>query len=865
MHFLWKKINLYYNQKRIAVCLVLYLLAGCVAGAGDFGNGLVAKAAESKVVSMTELSAKGNWESGLAAGAIVTIESKEELELFRQYVDSGNSLEYVTFRQTADIVMSDYTFQYDEKSSRTGFYLEGELLGTVSSDGCVYENYTTTDETTLELQGIANSEQKSWNPIGNSDSEVSNVFNGSYDGNGYSISGLWCVSKENNVGLFSYVKRENVYNVTLKNSLFVGANHVGGIAGTLTGASAVITNCSVQTIIMGAERCGGIVGYLYGGYGYNANINDDTIVKNCVVQGVIQGDNVGGCVGYNDFGEISYCKFVGEKSKVVGESGISGGVVGRVSLGKVSNCENYGIVQGNTAGGITGIMSGNSLNKGIWQCINYGEVKGDTIGGIAGSLSEVNCYRCINYGTFYESAAGGIAGQCYENVWIVDCENRGDFFEIDKSAGGITNYLGENSEIQNCINYGDFYLKKGYWAAGGIFVGHDEGVLVQNCVNLGDFIGISDTKNDMIYLGNIGGYLFTGTIKNCYYPQGEVSCVGNEDAVLQSCYPVTGSQIRGTEKYIRICEEKGNYAYTTSLVEALNNAVKVINQLNMGKEEKKEISMQNWMLGEDGLPTICNIGVGEPVEEPEITIPPYVAPPVTMTAISAPTPQPTATANPTESPVVTITMTTISSPTPQPTAVINYQNQKVTGFKATAKAPKKVKLSWNPVESATGYEIYRSTKKKSGYKLVQAVEEKTDWNDKGVKRGKKYFYKICATIGTGPNLVQGKMSAVKKVKLPWYATPKVAYQKGVTPDNTRYLTIRLKKYQGTHVEILAKTKKGKFKKIPLSDSDIKKNRGTFGLSYSKKSGVLYCKVRTFRYVKKKKRYSLYTKVKKIRL
>lgn len=184
---------------------------------------------------------------------------------------------------------------------------------------------------------------------------------------------------------------------------------------------------------------------------------------------------------------------------------------------------------------------------------------------------------------------------------------------------------------------------------------------------------------------------------------------------------------------------------------------------------------------------------------------------------------------------------------------------------ATPKAPKKVNLSWNASEGAQSYEIYRSTKKKAGYRLIKTVTGKTKWTDKKVKKGKKYFYKIIACKGEGASLLRSDFSEVKKVKQPWYNTPKVKYTKGTTSDHTKCLIIQLKKYQGTHVEIRIKRKGKKYQKLPLQDSRIRSYKGVFRLTYSKSGETLTCKVRTFRYNGKKKRYSLYTKAKKIRL
>ncbi len=52
-------------------------------------------------------------------------------------------------------------------------------------------------------------------------------------------------------------------------------------------------------------------------------------------------------------------------------------------------------------------------------------------------------------------------------------------------------------------------------------------------------------------------------------------------------------------------------------------------------------------------------------------------------------------------------------------------------------------LSWSAVDHAQQYAVYRSTKKKKGYKLVTTTSS-TDWTDTGVEAGTKYYYKVAA-------------------------------------------------------------------------------------------------------------------------
>lgn len=56
-----------------------------------------------------------------------------------------------------------------------------------------------------------------------------------------------------------------------------------------------------------------------------------------------------------------------------------------------------------------------------------------------------------------------------------------------------------------------------------------------------------------------------------------------------------------------------------------------------------------------------------------------------------------------------------------------------------------IKLSWTKNTKATGYMLYRSTKKNSGYKLIKTLKaSKTGYKDAAVKPKKTYYYRIFA-------------------------------------------------------------------------------------------------------------------------
>ncbi len=72
-------------------------------------------------------------------------------------------------------------------------------------------------------------------------------------------------------------------------------------------------------------------------------------------------------------------------------------------------------------------------------------------------------------------------------------------------------------------------------------------------------------------------------------------------------------------------------------------------------------------------------------------------------------------------------------------------------------------LKWKKVEGAGGYQIYRSTFKSTGYKLVaEAGSDKVSYKDSGLKAGQTYYYKVRAYKKSGSKKGVADFSAVQK-------------------------------------------------------------------------------------------------------
>ena len=102
-------------------------------------------------------------------------------------------------------------------------------------------------------------------------------------------------------------------------------------------------------------------------------------------------------------------------------------------------------------------------------------------------------------------------------------------------------------------------------------------------------------------------------------------------------------------------------------------------------------------------------------------------------------------------------------------------------------------LSWDKSKGATGYEIYRSTSAKSGFKKVKTIKsaKTTKWTNTGLKGTIKYYYKIRPYKTVNGTKVYGAYSST--------------YTKSVIPKK---LSTLIKKYEGTRYRMGGNTPNG---------------------------------------------------------
>ena len=252
----------------------------------------------------------------------------------------------------------------------------------------------------------------SWTPIGNFD----NKYQGTFDGNGKTISNLYINATSALAGFFGHLAGGNIKNITFDNAKVNTGNYytgilagyagsciieniktlgncsvegkdiTGGIAGIAVGN---ISNCENHAEVKGTGSLGGILGMYYG---------SDNSITSCANYGAVTGTyrQVGGMVGYFDSGTIqnsaNYGDITGRDNvgNLIGEGVICNlnNVLGTGNVTATSDTERAGLLVGRiskSSSAASGILAYNSSAK---LTINGAEQTGEAVKAIGeGSLT----------------------------------------------------------------------------------------------------------------------------------------------------------------------------------------------------------------------------------------------------------------------------------------------------------------------------------------------------------------------------------------------------------------------------------------------------------------------------------------------
>jgi len=301
-------------------------------------------------------------------------------------------------------------------------------------------------------------DENGWQPIGANENITyfSQKFQGTFDGNNKSISGLH-IKNYRDTGLFAIINNATIKDLNLTNLTITGigsqpsgglaaiaennsnienvhltnitinrestSRNIGGMIGEANGVT--INNCSSSGSVKGYEHVGGLIGKAY-----------NTTISNSYSGAKAEGDyNIGGLVGWlsgNSSITNSYTSYIDDSFSVEGYSNV-GGLVG--GLNGFSNDPNGGYNQihesfstvnvkaspldngglGTLAGGLVGFINPNESPSSINNSYATGNVEGmANLGGLVGSESvqwaSSNTTITNSYATGNVNGTNGLGG-----------------------------------------------------------------------------------------------------------------------------------------------------------------------------------------------------------------------------------------------------------------------------------------------------------------------------------------------------------------------------------------------------------------------------------------------------------------------
>ena len=284
-----------------------------------------------------------------------------------------------------------------------------------------------------------------WTPVGTAEKP----FSGTFDGQGYTISGLKVAETEYAAFIAYAGENTTIKNVTLEDVDINSTKHAAGVV-CITGEGLLIDNVTVSGNIVAASYAGGLV---HNG----ANVT----VKNSVNNANVSAQRAGGIGSWLTVG--AYLENVANNGTINGFLGASGIVHG--FAGTIKNAVNKGAVtSGNyeAAAGIAGVQKAASIYE---YCYNYGAITStydDANSSAAGILgqspgSASTLKYCANYGavTAEQSYAAGIAYSLYGTINASYCYNEGAITGAD-GAGAIAPkaQYGTADKANYCLNSG---------------------------------------------------------------------------------------------------------------------------------------------------------------------------------------------------------------------------------------------------------------------------------------------------------------------------------------------------------------------------------------------------------------------------
>ena len=300
----------------------------------------------------------------------------------------------------------------------------------LNTDGCGGDDGITSCsgyELVDNISLAAYSSGDGWQPLGH-DTDGSRdecqgaAFNGTFEGNGWTISDLSISrSGEDCVGLFGHIAADSeIRNLALRGEAVIGENNVGGLVGDGQGARIVSSSVAMNEI-KGNSGVGGLMGD-----GRSTQVHSSSVwvaeVESLSTSGLT--GSIGGLIGWGSSAQIH------SSSVVVGRvSGVNsvGGLVGTgapvqiysswVVVGELSSTNDGG-------GGLVGLGASVQIYS---SSVVVGEINGvNAIGGLIGVFSNRVAYSYV------------VSGMTNANMLVGDGTGEGVASYWDSDTSGVT-------------------------------------------------------------------------------------------------------------------------------------------------------------------------------------------------------------------------------------------------------------------------------------------------------------------------------------------------------------------------------------------------------------------------------------------
>ena len=379
---------------------------------------------------------------------------------------------------------------------------------------------------------------KGWKGIGETQAKA---FKGTFDGNGYKISGLWSSGCGSNQGLFGWLSGATVKNLTIelstkgitgsgerkgvlagdaycgtvienvhvvgsRNSAVSGsANYIAGLVGVLY-QSRISSSSATNISASGCSYVAGLAGAIYGASTVEGSYTDGVTIA-------ASASYAGGLVGYSyENSTITWSH--ADNVTVSTKASYVGGFIGGSKQSTIKRCYVMGVdatASASYAGGFAGVVY---LSSNLTSCYTFdADVRASYYaGGLIGTVYDYSTVeKSCAYGEVRTTTgyiAGGFAGEA-TNATIANCYAQVDVTSKTSGAGGFIAYAACSTSVYNC------------YSAGSVSAG--------NKTNVGAFTGYSNITfmgtnyYDSDLTGPMNAYGTGGTQKgsSSSYPQGK--------------------------------------------------------------------------------------------------------------------------------------------------------------------------------------------------------------------------------------------------------------------------------------------------------------------------------------------------------